>query len=335
MKGKRIDMYGHQLSIILVQCCSILSVLFQFTRKAILLGWWCHSPFTNDKCEIQRGLDNWPKVTQLESGKSKVWIRPSYFQRQFWSFPEITWLKCPVICPRSQRSQRTSRIWRQHLPTAVWLTASPFKIYGSIICSSYKDAWNADASFLQQKYSILFMQKASSDKAAAYSLSNPGIVINCCLPWKNVFIKPWEHIRVDTKSPFSYLYRNIFPSQQTEGHRAGVGAGEGEAASLKFPIRFRGHSCEPAILFPLLWALRTSVWRPGKRVCFFLAVMHADLHLSRVYKLHPYSKLRETLAGIMNITAAAIYGTTVCQAPCKGLCMNGSPFDLPAILWSR
>lgn len=66
---------------------------------------------------------------------------------------------------------------------------------------------------------------------------------------ENVFIKPREPIRVDTKSPFSYLYRKVFPSQQTEGHQ---GRREGDTASFKFPIQFRGHCCEPAIPFLLL-----------------------------------------------------------------------------------
>ena len=61
---------------------------------------------------------------------------------------------------------------------------------------------------------------------------------------------------METKSPFSYLYRNVFPSQQTGGHQ---GRRKGDAAPLKFPIWFRGHSCKPGIPFLLLWALRMSV----------------------------------------------------------------------------
>lgn len=47
-----------------------------------------------------------------------------------------------------------------------------------------------------------------------------------------------------------------------------------------------GYFCEPFVPFLVLSGLRTSVGGPGKRVCFCLVRMRADLHASGICKLH-------------------------------------------------
>ena len=100
---------------------------------------------------------------------------------------------------------------------------------------------------------------------------------------------------METKSPFSYLYRNVFPSQQTGEHQ---GRRKGDAAPLKFPVWFRVHSCKPGIPFLLLWALRISVWGqeraendhffPSAHVCWPL--LNTYLWVASVSKLWSFGR---------------------------------------------
>ena len=140
---------------------------------------------------------------------------------------------------------------------------------------------------------------------------------------------------METKSPFSYLYRNVFPSQQTGEHQ---GRKKGDAASLKFPIWFKGHSCKPGIPFLLLWALRISVWgqeREQKMSTFSLVLMFADLCLIGIYELHLFPNC-EALAGMISFKASGTCWTIMCHAFCKALCFAWViPFDLPAIQWGQ
>lgn len=128
-----------------------------------------------------------------------------------------------------------------------------------------------------------------------------------------------------TKSPFSYLHRTVFPSQQAEGGGSGGG-------SLKFPIRFRGRSCEPTSPSSLLWAPRSSVWGPGGGVCFFLAVTHSDPHLeaAAVFPTTRNSRNPSRVQGLSAPQQPPPCWTVMCQ----GLCLN-HPINLPAILGGR
>jgi hypothetical protein len=47
---------------------AFLPVLSQQIHKAILLG-WSSSPFTTDKYWVQRGMDNFSRILQLECDK--------------------------------------------------------------------------------------------------------------------------------------------------------------------------------------------------------------------------------------------------------------------------
>lgn len=159
-------------------------------------------------------------------------------------------------------------------------------------------------------------KKASSDKPVTYSLPSPGVVINYCLPLGNGLIKTnWAYLEW-TLNPITLIFKEVFPF--SENRRAAGQKGGVMLPLFKFPVRFRGHCCELAIPFPLLWALRTSVWASEKRACCSLVVMHADLHSSHIYKMHLYfntvrKMIKEPSCVSFHLCESSIINCQICE----------------------